>query len=210
MFRALCLLSALALSGPVIAHPHVFVDTGLRLVTDPQGRLLGVEVSWNYDELYSMLMFEDRGLDNDYDGRLDDAEVGQLQGFDLNWIEGFEGDLYVTGPAGPITLGKPQGRGVRVEEARIISTHFRPLVQPQHAADLIVQAYDPTFYTAYDLTRGVETEGPCDVEVTQPDLDAAYSKVEELLYGMPASRAEEEFPEVGEAFAATVSFRCAN
>ncbi|MCE8008430.1 DUF1007 family protein [Aestuariivita sp.] len=190
------------------AHPHVFVDTGIKLVLDDQGQLAGVEVSWAYDALYSMLTFEDMGLDNDYDGRLNSAELGFLNGFDLNWVEGFEGDLHLEAAGVPIALGAPEGRGVTVEDARIVSTHYRPLVNPTEADGLILRAYDPTFYTAYDLTRGVTAGEGCRAEVTPADLDAAYTLVEEMLYAMPAADAEESFPEVGAAFADTVVIRC--
>ena len=203
-----CLLAALVLPGAAAAHPHVFVDTGLRVVLDDQGRVAGVEVSWAYDALYSMLTFEDMGLDQDYDGKLEPTEVSMLSGFDLKWIEGFEGDLYLEAGGKTLALGPPEPRALFIEDARIVSTHFRPLLEPVGAGGLILRAYDPTFYTAYDLTRGVEVDGPCAAEVTPADLDAAYTMVEEMLYAMPAQPGEDVFPEVGEAFADTVVIAC--
>lgn len=202
------LLSLIVLPLPAMAHPHVFVDTGLRLVLDDEGRLLGVEVSWAYDALYSMLTFEDMGLDADYDGQLTDAETAFLSGFDLNWNDGFEGDLYVEAAGQTVFLEAPEDRGVLIEEARIVSTHYRPLSEPIRAEGLIVRAYDPTFYTAYDLTRGVTVAGTCAVDVTPADLDTAYTLVEKMLYAMPASAGEDVFPEVGKAFADTVVVQC--
>jgi ABC-type uncharacterized transport system substrate-binding protein len=77
------------------------------------------------------------------------------------------------------------------------------------AADgVVVKVYDPTFYTAYTLNLGLEVTGGCQGEVTPPDLNAAYSQVEELLYAMPTQEAELEFPKVGEKFADVVRLRC--
>lgn len=204
-----CGLLSLSLSPSVaVAHPHVFVDTGLKIILGEDGFVQGVEVSWAYDALYSMLTFEDMGLDSDYDGRLNENEIGFLAGFDLNWIEGFEGDLYLESAGAPIALGAPEGRGVQIEDARIVSTHYRPLTDPVPASGVILRAYDPTFYTAYDLTRGVTVDGGCAVEVTPADLNEAYTLVEELLYATPAADAEDNFPEVGQAFADTVVIQC--
>ena len=130
------ILSALALGwllpGQVAAHPHVFVETGLKLVLDDKGQVAGVEVSWTYDALYSMLTFEDRGLDKDYDGRLDQTELTFLAGFDLNWVEGFAGDLYLETGGTPVVLGPPEPREVMVDgEARIVSSHFRRCVSAE-------------------------------------------------------------------------------
>ena len=133
---------------PAAAHPHVFVDTGLKVILNGDGQVKGIEVSWAYDALYSMLTFEDMGLDNDFDGRLNDNEVAFLTGFDLNWVEGFEGDLYLEHAGAPVALGPPEGRGLVIEDARIVTTHYRPVLRPVLASEVVLRAYDPTFYTA--------------------------------------------------------------
>lgn len=205
------LLAVLAAGAPVAgaAHPHIFIQTALTLVIDETGRATGVEVRWAYDELYTMLTFEDLRLDSDYDGELTEEELRFLDGFDLNWIEGFEGDLYLTSGEVPVRLGAPEGRGVKVHDGQIVTTHFRPLAEPVTAEGLVLRAYDPTFYTAYDLSGGVTVTGGCAAQVTPADLDRAYSLVEELLYALPSDQVEDAFPEVGEAFADTVVIRCA-
>ena len=210
MLRALCLTAVVAAPIGAAAHPHVFVETGLRIDIDAAGMVQGVEVRWTYDELFTMLTFEDRGLDSDYDGTLNPQEIAFLTGFDLNWIEGFEGDLYVSSASEQIALGAPVGRGLSVDGAKITSVHYRPLAQPVQADGLLLMAFDPTYYTAYDLTGGAAIEGPCAANVSPPDLDAAYSRLEELLYATPTSVAEDRFPEVGEIFAARVRLTCSD
>ncbi len=204
---ALCLV---LLPAPLAAHPHIFVDTGLRLEVDAAGVLQAVEVTWAYDEFYSMLIFEDQGLDRDFDGRLTAPEVAQLEGFDLNWSEGYQGDLYLSSGDQAIPLGAPEGLSTEVADGVITTRHRRAVAAqgPVPAAGLTLRAYDPTYYTAYELTGGVEVSGRCTATVTRPDLDQAYTLVEELLYAMPADQAEESYPEVGRAFATTVSLDC--
>lgn len=200
----------MALAAPAaVGHPHVFVATGLAAVTDGAGQLLGVEVTWEYDEYYSLLILEDLGLDEDFDGLLSAEELAALQGFDLNWQAGFEGDTYLTSGGAALALGAPEARDTTMAEGRIRSRHFRPLARPAAAEGVVIQAYDPTYYSAYTLSLGVEAGAGCRAEVTPPDLDQAYSLVEELLYAMPADQAEDSFPEVGAAFADTVRLTCA-
>lgn len=190
------------------AHPHIFVDTALRVVMDTTGEISGIEVTWRYDELYSLLIFEDMGLDSDYDGKLTEAELKQLQGFDMQWVDGYEGDLYLSRGAAPLKLGKPQPKQTIIRDGRIETVHFRPLAAPQpgQGEALVLRAYDPTFYTAYDLTGGVRVPEACKVEIQAADLDAAYARVEKELEGRPQET--EDYPEVGDAFADTVSVRC--
>lgn len=193
------------LTGPLAAHPHIFVDTALRVVTDTDGRPAGIEVTWRYDELYSLMIFEEMGLDSDYDGQLTGAELARLDGFDMQWVDGFAGDLYVSGAEGEVRLDPPESRGTAVSGGRIETRHFRPFdgAVPQ---DFAVRAYDPTFYTAYDLTGGVKAPGHCEVAIEKADLAAARKKVEEELDGRPETI--DDYPEVGAAFADTVAIRC--
>lgn len=199
------LLAALA-SGAALAHPHIFIDTALRLVPDADGRPRGVEVTWLYDEFYSLLIFEDMGLDGDYDGELAPDEIEKLQGFDMKWVDGYAGDLYVSGPSGPLRLGPPEPLSTSATGGRIETRHFRPFADPL-PEKLVLRAYDPTYYTAYDLTGGVSAPAGCTVAVAKPDLEAAQALVTEKLAGRPDT--VDDFPEVGEAFAETVTLRCA-
>lgn len=201
------MLAALLAPGAARAHPHVFVETGLTLVAGPGGGLAGIEVTWRYDPLYSLLLLEDMELDGDGDGMLEPAELARLDGFDLNWIEGFEGDLYMRDAAGPLRLGPPEGRGTRVEDGQIVSSHFRAIEGAGGHGPWQIEAYDPTYYTAYDLSLGVTAPEGCELRITPADLDRAYTLVEEALYATPADP-EGNFPEVGEAFADKVLVTC--
>jgi ABC-type uncharacterized transport system substrate-binding protein len=212
MRRALALLAALA-PLPAAAHPHVFIGTGLTLVLDDRNRLAAIRVTWAYDELYSLLVIEDHGLDSDLDGALTPEELATLNGFDMEWIEGFAGDTYALAEGAPLTLGPPTDFSTTVEEGRIVTTHTRTVAEAPEASRVLVKAYDPTFYTAYEMSRDVIVEGGtgCAAEIAPANLDAAYTMLEELLYGpRSAEFGEDSFPEVGEAFADEVRLTCAS
>lgn len=204
---ALLLTISVFLPLTATAHPHVFVDAKLRVQVGDDGTFEGVEVQWTYDDFYSLLLFADMGLDPDGDGRLQDNELALLDGFDLQWIEGFAGDTIASREGAPVALGPPEGRGIKVENGSIISTHFRAATGP--ADGLEIKAFDPTFYTAYSLIGPIDAGATCAATIQPADLDAAYTMVEELLYATPAAEAQEDYPEVGEAFADTVSLSCA-
>ena len=190
-----------------LPHPHIFVETGLVPVLDGNGRLTGVEVTWRYDALYSLLVLEDLELDDDYDGKLTEDELRQLAGFDQNWVEGYAGDLTVHQGAMMLTLGPPEARGTEFADGMITSRHFRKIQGGVAGQPWLLQAFDPTYYTAYDLGLGVKVPEGCDVSVTAADLERAYTLVEEALYATPADP-EGNFPEVGEAFADKVELSC--
>lgn len=203
-----CTTAALigVLAFPAHAHPHIFIETGLFVDVDDTGEARAVEVTWSYDELYSLLIFEEYEVDGDYDGVLRPEEIKVLEGFDMNWVETFEGDLYVTRADVPVPLGPPEPVETRVENGKIVTVHRRLLGVP--ADGLVLQAYDPGFYSAYELTRGVTTSGSCAAFIDPADIDAATTALEELMFATPQSQIDAEFPRVGESFADTVILTC--
>jgi len=206
MTRWIACIPLLLTASQAVAHPHVFVDSALRIETDAARNVTGVELSWAYDEFFTLLIFEDMGLDPDGDGQLTEDELAQLQGFETNnWPADFEGDLYLASQGETVALGAPEPRETRVEDGRIISGHFR--LVPGVAADgLEIRQYDPTFYVSYEITRGVEIAAPCRAEIEKPDRAAADAYVQKELQSVP----EDQFEvlEIGEQYADRISLTC--
>ncbi len=203
------------LAGAAHAHPHIFVDTGLHPVFDDQGLLAAIRVVWSYDEMFSLLILEDKGLDPDYDGVLTEAETQALNGFDMQWIDGYEGDVY--GLLGGVVLGLsgPLEHTADMVDGRIVSTHLRALDKRIDVGGqpVIFQAYDPTFYTAYHITLPTRIEGRdgCSAKVFLPNLDEANQILLDAISEVGADENIEDydFPAVGADFAEEIRLTCA-
>lgn len=207
-------LLALGLAGPAAAHPHVFVDAGLAVIFDATGRAEAVRISWTYDDLFSLLIIEDKGLDPDYDGVLDAAGLAALQGFDMNWDAGYPGDTYALLGDAALELSRPAETTARYEGGKITSTHLRRFAAPVVLAgqDLVLQVYDPSFYTAYTIAgTPVLTGGTgCTVQVFEPDRAAADAKLLAAIDELAgASDTEAAFPAIGAAYAEEARITCA-
>lgn len=209
-------LASLSLAlAPVMApaHPHVFIDTGVELLVDPEGRLTHVRVTWAYDELYSLLVLEDQRLDNDMDGVLSPGEEARLKGFDAQWVEDYDGDLVVVGANGKVALSHPIDATATTEDGRIVTTHLRAVEgAPVRVQDLSLKAFDPSFYTAYDMTRPVVVTGVNGCELTrfEPDIDAELERMQSFLLTLDADAdlEENDIPMVGENFATEIRVSC--
>ncbi|WP_407492194.1 DUF1007 family protein [Pseudooceanicola sp. MF1-13] len=213
MLRRLTLSALILLAThtvPAVAHPHVFIDTALIVDVSEDGQMTSVEVVWAYDEFYSLLILQDMGLDEDADGELTEEELAQLQGWDMKWMEGYKGDLYLTDAAGQdIALSEPTPVTTKVLEGRIMSVHRRDLLAPTNIADISIRAYDPEFYTAYDLTGGVKLRGQdttCEPNITRPSEGEAYAEAKALMSEFPEDA--QDVPLLGHLFAETVTFEC--
>lgn len=205
---ALCV--GLAPTAPA-AHPHIFVDAGLTLVVE-DGIVTAVEVTWLYDELYTLILLEDYNLDPDFDLVLTDDEVAQTLGFDLNWGYGFEGGLVLRRGDADLTLGAPQPVSLElVGEGQLRTTHRRAVTDMGGAQALVAQVYDPEFYVAFEMTGAMVVEGAeCTPTLIRADLDAAYDGLEAAMDAIGgAVAAEDNFPAIGGLFADRVVFECA-
>jgi len=214
MIRSLILIGLVGAAQPGSAHPHIFIDAGLEVVFDAQGQAVAVRVSWVYDEFYSLMMIEDRQLDADHDGALTPEEQLKLTGFDMEWDADYQGDLFVLSQGQPIALGRPSDFSASYAEGRITSTHLRALDTPVKPGDdpLILQVYDPSYYTAYSVTAQPTLIGAnpeCLGQIFAPDRDVADAKLQAMLDEYTGQDAVEmEFPAVGAAYADEVRVIC--
>jgi len=177
-----CALLLGLVAAPLGAHPHVFVDTAMRFEVNDDAEITGVTMTWSYDDFFTLLIFEDMGLDPDGDAVLTDDELDTLFGFDLeNWPEGFEGDLYLYSNGDKIEMPRPRPIGIAVEDGRIVATHFREIPRVP-TAGLEIMQYDPTYYVAYDISQGVSfTDPSCNASVSDPDPTVAEEALAEAL-----------------------------
>ncbi|SFD87073.1 ABC-type uncharacterized transport system, substrate-binding protein [Sulfitobacter brevis] len=210
---ALTLITALT-AAPLGAHPHIFVDTGFELVVDDSGQVTHVRVVWQYDDFYSLLITEDIKLDQDGDGTMTEAEIDQLTGFDMQWVEGFEGDLELTLGDAPVALSAPQEVTASFADGRITTSHLRALTTPVRAGETVtIKAYDPTYYTAYEVTRPVTVAGDksCEIRLKAPEMTDGLAQMQQELAALDAQSDPEDagLPNIGARMASRVSVTCA-
>jgi ABC-type uncharacterized transport system substrate-binding protein len=198
-----------------LAHPHIFVEARVEFLTDPQGRFTGVTIDWTYDDLISLALLSDRGMDADFDGVLTADELAKIQGFDMGWEPGFQGDSYALLDGVAVALGAPVTVSATYADARLSSRHTRMFPAPVALAPgqvLTFQSYDPGYYTNYTVEVAVITGLPsarCTVDVYTPDLDLADQRLKDSLAELtPDQNAEEFFPAIGAEFAEEARVTC--
>lgn len=201
-------------ASPLSAHPHIFVNTGLAFLVDDQNRLTHVQVTWEYDELFSLLITEDMGLDGDYDGVLTPAELETLTGFDANWIQGYNGDLVGEIDGVPLALSRPLSPTAAFSDGKITSTHLREVAGTPKVSGLVMfKPFDPTYYTAYDVGLPVFVKGndDCNTEMVVPDIEGAMAMLQAEISAMPEDYDMEAagLGDIGETFARRIEVICA-
>jgi polyphosphate kinase len=214
MLRPTVLALCTALSAPAVqAHPHIFIDTGIEVIFDDEARATAVRISWTYDDFYSLLMIEDRELDADYDGKLTPEEEAALSGFDMNWDADYNGDLHVLAGDFQVPLSRPSDWTASYTDGRITSTHLRTFTEPlAPGAPIVIQVYDPGYYTAYYIAGQPVLTGAgdrCSVQVFEPDREAADARLMAAIEEMGASGdLEMDFPAIGAAYSEEARITC--
>jgi hypothetical protein len=184
---------------------------------DDSGRVTSVEVTWLYDELYTLILLQDYALDPDFDGALTEAEVAGTLGFDLNWNSGFEGGLVPD--AGRRTALDPRRAGAGVADASgpmvgcETDPSGRPVTgDPGHGRDRGTGLRRGLLHRLRGDACPRCWRGPtgCAPDLVRADLDAAYAGLEAELAAIGgAVAAEDNFPAVGALFADRLVFACA-
>jgi hypothetical protein len=73
----------LAGAGPALAHPHVWIDIQVEVILNARNEATGVRIGWPHDDLYSLFVIGDMGVDHDWDGVPTPEETGRLAGLAL-------------------------------------------------------------------------------------------------------------------------------
>lgn len=211
---SVCLAGLVTAPVGAAAHPHVFIDATIEVIFDATGRAEAVRIGWTYDDLFSMTYLAEQGLDPDFDGVLTAAEEASLAGFDMGWHAEFAGDTYVLLGETPAGLLRPEESTAAYRDGSLVSTHLRRLAEPVALGgrELVVQVYDPSFYTAYLIAETPVLTGGngCRVQVFEPDRAAADARLEAALQELAGSAdAETDFPAIGAAYAEEARISCA-
>ena len=205
---------AVIVASPALAHPHVFVDTALEVIFDEKGQATALRISWTYDEYYSLVIVEERGVDPEYDGSATPEEAKALAGFDMGWDASFDGDTYALMGGASLPLSRPGDWTAVYEAGKITSSHVRRFDAPITigAMGLIVQSYDPSYYSAYAIigtpTLTAAPQG-CSVGVFAPDPASADAILQAAIDEQAGSDdVESTFPAIGAAYSDEARVTC--
>lgn len=207
------LMAALMMPATAPAHPHVFVEARVTVVFDQDGGF-GIKLDWFYDDLFSLLVTTDLGIDMDGDLLLTADEQTLLDEQITAWPADYAGDLEVSQAGETLALADKQDHRMTYEDGLFHEVHLRPVpALTDRDAPIQIRVFDPAFYTAYDLLQPVVIEGrdDCTATVLPADIDAAYALADSLLDGQDPNAVgpDDYFPEIGDAFADTIVLTCA-
>jgi ABC-type uncharacterized transport system substrate-binding protein len=141
---------AIVLSGalPAAAHPHIWIEHAVTVVMGSAG-IEGVRFTWEFDPLFSSLIFQE--FDADRDKKFSPPEVRAIETKHLGNLKAYDYfvEIKVQGAPVPVAIKDFQvsvGTGGQVSYAFTV-----PITGPATPASLDIAVYDPTYFTAFAL-----------------------------------------------------------
>ena len=146
----------LALAGPALAHPHVFVEVGFGLQFAERG-LEAIDVTWRFDDLYTQAMLPDY------------LKKGEKQ-LSANGVQQLYSDLFrffadyrfYTDVSIDGVLMQPVnaiGFTARVDHAALVFSFLIPMAKPMAAGKLELLGFDPDYFIEYTLAGPAQARG---------------------------------------------------
>ena len=153
--RALAVLASLAVAGPALAHPHVWVAAKAE-VDYESGRVTGIRHAWSFDASYSA--FVTQGLDKDGDGTLSPEELQGLAAENTTNLAEFAYFTKLKVGGREQEFGEPREPRMRMDGDRLTLSFVLPLKAPvaQGRGVTAMEVYDPTYFVAFSLAEGAD------------------------------------------------------
>ncbi len=181
--RALIAFAAfmLAMAGPALAHPHIFVDSTAQIVFNHQGQFAEIRHRWVFDEAFSAWVIQ--GLDVDDDGSVTPDEMQDLA--DENLLGLSEFDYYTFAGEGQkdLIFRSVPGARMHMENGRVVLQFSIVPTKTYEIGDTLeIEVSDPDYYVAFSFpdSGGAKLSGAplgCSVQSHPPqplsDADAA-------------------------------------
>jgi ABC-type uncharacterized transport system substrate-binding protein len=177
MKKTLLPLAALMAISPAaaLAHPHVFADARLEIVSDDTGNVVELHNVWRFDEVFSSSVLMD--FDKNTNLKLDPEELQEVGNTVLTSLADFDYYTTLTDNGKPVKVSKPDAINVDYKDGQLLMFFaVKPAAPMPLKGKLTFGVYDPTLYTSIDFAsdKDVVMMGKfdgCSGTVVRPDPD---------------------------------------
>lgn len=204
---ALLFLAFGAIASPAAAHPHAWIDLRSTVILDEEGRVVGIEQEWLFDEFYTAFALEDLGAD---DNALNER-LRELASANLTNLQPYDYFTEVRAGEGKVRLGTVAEFETELRAGRLWLRFVLPLESPvdPRTNELSFAIFDPTYYIemlhleddVIAFRGGASTE--CTGRIIPPDPPA-----EAVMLAAALDQNMEADETLGALFAETVVIAC--
>lgn len=181
------LLGALWGASPAQAHPHVWVTSAAEVIYNPDGSVVAIRHTWDFDEAYTS--FAIQGLDTNKDGKLSREELAELAKENAESLHEFDFFTTLKIDGKRQSFGQPKDYFMETKGPLLRFVYTLPLASPvKPKTSVSLEVADKTFFVAFDLAEGdqaVTLAGApqgCTVKITRPKTQAPQQTLSEQAF----------------------------
>jgi ABC-type uncharacterized transport system substrate-binding protein len=202
-------LLALAVSGPALAHPHVWVTMQSELVYAADSSVTGIRHAWRFDDMFSTYALQ--GIESKKKGVFTREELAPLAEVNVTSLKEYDYFNYarIEGKKQKGAFADPIDYWLDFTDS-ILTLHFTlPFKQPVRARNLEIDVYDPEFFINFEFVEDnpvslIGAPAQCTLTTLRPN-DMTYPSSQRLDKSFQASEA---FAGMGSRFANKVLVKC--
>lgn len=182
---ALALVGLIGSTTSLSAHPHVFAEARLEVVSNAEGSIDRLQHVWRFDDLFTTTVILE--FDADANGELDDAETDKLTDVITESISDFNYFLTLTSAGKDFTFKRVNDMRALFEDGQMILFFTSVPDGDVRLADKpSISVYDPTFYTSIEFYEDdamalKDAPSGCGFEMVVPDVDAILEQNQNTL-----------------------------
>jgi ABC-type uncharacterized transport system substrate-binding protein len=140
----------IALIGPALAHPHVWVTVNSELDYAPDGKLTGVRHAWTFDEGFSSYALQ--GLETTPDGKPSEKTLKELAQVNIDSLKDFDYFTYAKRGKEALGFAPPKDYSLTYDGTSLTLHFTLPFAQPQaKKGAMTLDVFDPTYFVAFQL-----------------------------------------------------------
>lgn len=207
----LCLTGLFISTLPSQAHPHVFAEANLEMLSNDMGGLQEIRHVWRFDEFFSASVLID--FDTNGNLKLDPEEleeIGQVVHKSLAEF-GYYTELVVDGQS--VSMAPPETIiADYVDDQLLMFFAMSPAHPLKLEGTISVGVFDPTFYASIDFINDTDLKftGPhvnqCNKSVVRPDPDEVLTQNQGSL--TDAFYDDQENNDISKLFATRLEVSC--
>jgi ABC-type uncharacterized transport system substrate-binding protein len=179
-------LATLLTPGLAAAHPHIFAEARLEIVSDDTGNIGELRNVWRFDELFSASVVLD--FDKNSNATLDPDELKEVGQTVLESLSEYNYYTTIFDNGKSVKVNKPDSITVDYKDNQLLMMFaVKPAEAMPLKGKLSFGVYDPTMYTAMDfptdddLTVIGEKIEACQHQVVRPDPDEVLAENKDTL-----------------------------
>jgi ABC-type uncharacterized transport system substrate-binding protein len=204
-------LAALLAPSMALAHPHIFAEARLEIVSDEKNEISELRNVWRFDDLFTASVVMD--FDKNSNAQLDPDELQEIGQTVLDSLQEYNYYTTISDNGKTVKVNKPEGIVADYKDGQLLLMFAVKPAEPMPLkGKLSFGVYDPTMYTAIDFPTDEDLApigdqiNACEHKVVRPDPD-------EVLAENKASLTDAFFndptgTDMSKMFATRIEFTC--